>query len=82
MKNARGLGFFVLIAMVVMLAVFGNDLFGGVNKYSYNYNSFKQDLQKDKVASVQIVQNQEVPTGRVVVVSKENQTKSLYIGCQ
>ena len=55
MKNARGLGFFVLIAMVVMLAVFGNDLFGGVNKDSYNYNSFKQDLQKDKVASVQIV---------------------------
>ncbi len=79
MKNARGLGFFVLIAMVVMLAVFGNDLFGGVNKDSYNYNSFKQDLQKDKVASVQIVQNQEVPTGRVVVVSKENQTKSFYI---
>ena len=34
MKNARGLGFFVLIAMVVMLAVFGNDLFGGVNKDS------------------------------------------------
>ena len=79
MKNARGLGFFVLIAMVVMLAVFGNDLFGGVNKDSYNYNSFKQDLQKDKVASVQIVQNQEVPTGRVVVVGKENQTKSFYI---
>ena len=79
MKNARGLGFFVLIAMVVMLAVFGNDLFGGVNKDSYNYNSFKQDLQKNKVASVQIVQNQEVPTGRVVVVSKENQTKSFYI---
>ena len=79
MKNARGLGFFVLVAMVVMLAVFGNDLFGGVNKDSYNYNSFKQDLQKDKVASVQIVQNQEVPTGRVVVVSKENQTKSFYI---
>ena len=79
MKNARGLGFLVLIAMVVMLAVFGNDLFGGVNKDSYNYNSFKQDLQKDKVASVQIVQNQEVPTGRVVVVSKENQTKSFYI---
>ena len=79
MKNARGLGFFVLIAMVIMLAVFGNDLFGGVNKDSYNYNSFKQDLQKDKVASVQIVQNQEVPTGRVVVVSKENQTKSFYI---
>ncbi|MDY2923107.1 MAG: ATP-dependent zinc metalloprotease FtsH [Eubacterium sp.] len=79
MKNARGLGFFVLIAMVVILAVFGNDLFGGVNKDSYNYNSFKQDLQKDKVASVQIVQNQEVPTGRVVVVSKENQTKSFYI---
>ena len=79
MKNARGLGFFVLIAMVVILAVFGNDLFGGVNKDSYNYNSFKQDLQKDKVASVQIVQNQEVPTGRVVVVSKGNQTKSFYI---
>ena len=59
--------------------MFGNDLFGGVNKDSYNYNSFKQDLQKDKVASVQIVQNQEVPTGRVVVVSKENQTKSFYI---
>ena len=80
MKNARGLGFFVLIAMVVMLAVFGNDLFGGVNKDSYNYNSFKQDLQKDKVAiGADRAESGSSYRHGVVVVSKENQTKSFYV---
>lgn len=45
---------------------------------TYTYDQFKEALQKEEVASVQINQNREVPTGDVVVVLKDSNQRRQF----
>ena len=78
MKGMRGYGFFVIVLAVVLIAVFANDLISSSNQDVYSYSDFKQEVMDKKVAAVSIRQNQEVPTGQIVVTTTESKKKSFY----
>ncbi|MBO5486989.1 MAG: ATP-dependent zinc metalloprotease FtsH [Eubacterium sp.] len=74
----RGYGFFFLILAIILIAVFSNDFFSGMNQESYTYSDFKKEITDKKVASVTIQQNEQVPTGRIVVTTVDSKKKSFY----
>ena len=78
MKSMRGYGFFFLILAIILIAVFSNDFFSGMNQESYTYSDFKKEITDKKVASVTIQQNEQVPTGRIVVTTVDSKKKSFY----
>ena len=41
MKSMKGYGFFFLILAIILIAVFSNDFFSGMNQESYTYGDFK-----------------------------------------
>ena len=78
MKSMKGYGFFFLILAIILIAVFSNDFFSGMNQESYTYGDFKKEITDKKVASVTIQQNEQVPTGRIVVTTVDSKKKSFY----
>ena len=79
MKGMRGYGFFILIIAVILIAVFTNEFFSGMNQEEYSYSDFKEDVADRKVATVVVHQNQEVPTGQIVLSTSDSEKKSFYV---
>lgn len=77
-KQFRGLGFyFILIgAAVLVWYLISSSLTSGA---SYTYGEFVNALKNGTVVSVEIVQNREVPTGKVEILLNTNQVKDLYV---
>lgn len=78
MRGYKGYGFFILMAAIILIAVFSNDFFMSMNRENYSYTQFKKDISDKKVKSVTIRQNQEVPTGEVVIETTDKKNKSFY----
>ena len=78
MRNLRGYGFFILIVAIVLVAVFVNDSLNARQQENYSYSDFKKEIGEEEIAKVTIQQNQEVPTGQVVVTTKDSKKKSFY----
>ncbi|MBO5072688.1 MAG: ATP-dependent zinc metalloprotease FtsH [Eubacterium sp.] len=74
----RGYGFFVIIVAVILVAVFANDLISSNNQETYSYSDFKKEVKENKIAAVTIRQNQEIPTGQIVVTTSDSSKKSFY----
>ncbi len=79
MKGMRGYGFFILIIAVILIAVFTNEFFSGMNQEEYSYSDFKEDVAERKVAAVVVHQNEEVPTGQIVLSTSDSEKKSFYV---
>lgn len=78
MKGLKGYGFFILMAIIIVGVVYFNDVLGSMDQESYSYAQFQDDVTADKVTSVSVRQNQEVPTGQVVVTTTDGKKKSFY----
>ena len=74
----------ILVFVIVMLLIYsfvsyymhqnlsdGNDV--------YTYTQYEQDLSEGKISSVEILQNQEVPTGSVKITFSDGEKESLYV---
>ncbi len=78
MKSMKGYGFFVVMSLVLVFAYIFSDFVGNSVGENYTYTQFKKDVAEKKVTSVEIMQNAEVPTGRMVVeMGKE--VKRVYL---
>ncbi len=61
-KRTRGVGFYLLAGLLFFLLVFS--LRNSFNlREDINYSEFQRLLEVDQVAKVEVIQNQEVPTG-------------------
>jgi cell division protease FtsH len=82
MKGFRGYGFFIIMAVIILVVFFSNSLFTNMTKETYSYAQFQKDVEGKsdnvKIVSVVIKQNQEVPTGQVVATTSDSQNKSFY----
>ena len=74
------------ILLVVFLAVymFGNyfaekNLMSGGRSSSYSYERFESDIAKNKVRSVEVVQNAQVPTGSAIVKLSDGEKKVVHV---
>lgn len=77
-KQMKGAGFYVIAAIVILMVVYVLTQYRG-NNNDYTYGDFIQDLKDDEVEQVTIKQNQEVPTGRLVIEFKNGSRKSVYV---
>lgn len=78
MKGFKGYGFFVVLAVIVLVAALSSDFLSGMNRENYTYTQFKKDIREKKVNHVVVEQNEQVPTGEVVVVFKDKKQQSFY----
>lgn len=77
-RNARGFSFYILAGIMFILLVFSlRDSFDSGS--SYTYKEFQQMLEEDQIAKVEVVQNQEVPTGSLVITTKEGETDTVNV---
>ncbi len=68
--------FMVIAAMIIFMFIYSSKSFDTQN---YKYSDFLRDLNAGKVTKIDIRQNKEVPTGRLVVKLTSDETKSVYI---
>ena len=77
-KNSRGPGFYIMIALAVVLCfmIFRQ---GFVTQETYSYQQFETAVSEGNVASVDIHQNAEVPTGQLIIHMKDGSAKKIYV---
>ena len=76
-SSFRGIGFYLLLILIVMGVWYFLD--GNSTTGSYTREAFEKDIESGKVTSVDVVQNREVPTGSVVVKLSDNSQKVLVV---
>lgn len=78
-RYLKGLGFYVIMLAVIVAFTLS---FGAKNssKDAYTYNDFLAQVEADDFSEIEIVQNEEVPSGYVQILSKdEEETKRVYV---
>lgn len=78
MKNAKGYSFFVIVAIIVFAAIMINGFWDSTSQEKYTYTDFQKEVKENKIKSITVQQNNEVPTGQIYVVTNENKKKDFY----
>lgn len=73
-KSMRGYGFYFIFLLIIVAAVYLSNNMSKGNGKSYNYLQFQSDVKNDQIKKVEIYPNEETPTGRIKVTTKDNQT--------
>ncbi len=74
----RNLGLYVaILALGALIIWFAMSL--GRTDTSYGYNDYVEDLGKKNITQVEIVQNEQVPTGQVRIKLKNGDEKSFFV---
>lgn len=77
-KRLGGISFciIILLAAVMLASILNGSL---STKDKYNDTEFEEDIEKGKVESVEIRQNEEVPSGKVIVKFETGREKRFYV---
>ena len=82
MKNQlKGMGFYIVMLLIIFGAVYFSEGLQPKNQGAYNESTFMSDLKNSPqtISFVDIYQNEEVPTGEVVVTFTDNTQKGFYV---
>ena len=77
-KQFSGIGFYFIILAVIVILTY----LTGRNATSsglYSNADFMKDLESGEIVSVEIRQNEEIPTGRIFITMKDNSEKRLFV---
>ena len=74
-----GIGFYLLVLAVIFCAVYFSGNIESSSSDSYSIANLKKDLGNSNVTSASISQNQEIPTGEVVVKLKSGKNVDFYV---
>ena len=74
-----GIGFYLLVLAVIFCAVYFSGNIESSSSDSYSIANLKKDLGDGNVTSASISQNQEIPTGEVVVKLKSGKNVDFYV---
>ena len=77
-KQFRGIIVYVLIIAAVFALIYYMTSARPVND-DYTFSEFQEDLNDQVITSIDITQNNEIPTGVVVVTFKDSAKKQLYV---
>jgi cell division protease FtsH len=75
----KGYGFYIIILLIVLATVYLSQSFEFSNTDEYSSTQFVDDIDKGNIKSIEINQNQEVPTGSVTVTLTNDSTKTFYV---
>ena len=77
-RNIRGVGFYLLLAALFVVMIYGlKETLG--NKQTLTEKEFQEMLSQDMVASVNIRQNREVPTGILEITRMDGTVETMYV---
>ncbi len=78
MKKNRisGLGLYLILIAIVIIAWYAMTAGKGVDT-SYTYANFKEAVQENEIVTVTVEQNNEVPTGQLILVFSDGSTKTI-----
>ena len=82
MKNQlKGMGFYIVMLLIIFGALYLSEGVQPEQKTVYNESAFVTDLieNKENISFIDIYQNEEVPTGEVVVTFKDNTQKGFNV---
>ena len=74
-----GIGFYLLVLAVIFCEVYFSGNIESSSSDSYSIANLKKDLGNGNVTSASISQNQEIPTGEVVVKLKSGKNVDFYV---
>lgn len=75
-SSYRGLGFYIGLILIVVCVWYWLD--GSSLTNTYSKSAFEKALENNKVASVNVVQNREVPTGSLEIKLTDSTDETLY----
>ncbi len=77
-KNTRGFGFYLLAGLMFVMLVFSlKNSF--MNRSDITYKEFQKMLEENQVASVEVIQNQEAPTGSLQVLETDGSMSMVIV---
>ncbi len=76
-SNMRGMGAYLIIILAVICIWYW--LGEGSSSNSYTRAQFEKDLKNNKIESVEIIQNREIPTGSLKVEYGKGKSEILYV---
>lgn len=77
-KVLRGNGFFIIMLIAVVVGIWlSRSLF--YNGSDYNFQNYQADLAAKTIKAVTIGQNEEAPTGEVIVTFNDNTSKRFFV---
>ena len=82
MKNQlKGMGFYLVMLLIIFGAVYFSEGMQPKGQTAYNESAFVSDLAagKENISYIDIYQNEEVPTGEVVITFKDNTQKGFNV---
>lgn len=78
MRGLKGYGFFIVMAVIILVAAISGDFMSSMSRNNYSYMQFKEDLSDKKVTAVVISQNEQVPTGEVTATLSDGKRYAFY----
>lgn len=77
-RNAKGLGFYLIVVLLILLLL--TYFRGGLEaSQSWNYDQLKKAITQEEVVKVEITPNQEVPTGSLKVLLSDGNVKYVNV---
>ena len=77
-RNARGIGLY-LVTLAVVIFLFSMFRNGFTTQETYTYDQLEQAVEDGNVATAQIHQNQQVPTGYITAILKDGSSKQVNV---
>ncbi len=81
-KKLKGIGFYALLLLVLLFAVLYTTSSWQVPKGNYGYTEFLQEAKSGVIERIDVKQNGEIPTGKIMVHSLSNtgiMTKEFFV---
>lgn len=78
-KQMKGYGFYIIILLIVVMTLYLSSNYEYSDPDAYNYAQFVNDIDEDKIQSIDIYPNEEVPTGEVKVNRKDGDSERFYV---
>jgi cell division protease FtsH len=78
-KQMKGYGWYIIILLIVVITLYVSNSIEINDPDAYTYAQFVNDIDNKVVKSIDIYQNQEVPTGEVTVITTEDKSKTFPV---
>lgn len=76
----RGLGFYVILLIIIMISMILSDNFKKVIAKDYFYADFLEDIKNGAIQTVDIYPNENNQTGKLQIFFQDHTKKTLYVG--
>lgn len=78
-KSMRGYGIYFIILIIVMAAIYLSEGLTGRNSAGYTYQNYQQDLKSGNVQNIHIYLSEEMYSGNVKVIYKNNKSVTFTV---